>query len=265
MELFDRQGLKTATGLSDRKLNLLLRLLKGPQLEDIYNGLDEKEGLGVIDNAFRNMRIELDYDHEALRRALPAEGPFITVSNHPFGFLDGIILLLMVGRERPQFRAVANFLLSYFAPISDLFITVNPFENAGPKGMNGMKKSLTQLEQGLGLGLFPAGEVATRYPGSREITDRPWSLSSMKLIQKAQVPVIPIYFHGHNSRSFHWLGKIHPALRTLRIPAEFLKRRHSTIKISIGERIEWDEMTAYDTPEALREYLRGKTFALRDS
>ena len=84
----------------------------------------------------------------------------------------------------------------------------------------------------------------------------------MKLIQKAQVPVIPIYFHGHNSRSFHWLGKIHPALRTLRIPAEFLKRRHSTIKISIGERIEWDEMTAYDTPEALRDYLRGKTFSL---
>ncbi len=142
---------------------------------------------------------------------------------------------------------------------------MNPFENAGPKGMNGMKKSLTQLEQGLGLGLFPAGEVATRYPGSREITDRPWSLSSMKLIQKAQVPVIPIYFHGHNSHSFHWLGKIHPALRTLRIPAEFLKRRNSTIKISVGERIEWDEMTAYETPEALRDYLRGNTFALRES
>ena len=151
---FDRQGLKTATGLSDRKLNLLLRLLKGPQLEGIYNGLDEKEGLGVIDNAFRNMRIELDYDHEALRRALPAEGPFITVSNHPFGFLDGIILLLMVGRERPQFRAVANFLLSYFAPISDLFITVNPFENAGPKGMKGMKKIPDTAGTRLRLGLI---------------------------------------------------------------------------------------------------------------
>src|SRR5690606_37341559 len=178
MELFDRQGLKTATGLSDRKLNLLLRLLKGPQLEGIYNGLDEKEGLGVIDYSFRNMSIELYDDDEALSRALLCEGLFMAVSNHLFRFLEGILLLLMVGPERPQFRAVANFLLSYFAPISDLFITVNPFENAGPKGMNGMKKSLTQLEQGLGLGLFPAGEVATRYPGSREITDRPWSLSS---------------------------------------------------------------------------------------
>ncbi len=260
MELFDRQGLLQATGLTPRKLEFLLRLLKGPTLNRIYNQLDEKQGIDMIENALHHLKIHLDYDPAALDAAIPAEGPFVTVSNHPFGFLDGVILLLVIGRKRSEFRAVANFLLSYFAPISDLFITVNPFENSGPKGMGGMRKSLAQLERGEGLGLFPAGEVSTWYKGQSGVYDRPWSISSMRLIRKAEVPVIPIYFHGHNSRSFHMLGKVHPALRTLRIPAEFLKKQNSTIQMGIGERIEWQELAQLENNEAMRDLLRRRTY-----
>ncbi|MFT6859226.1 MAG: putative hemolysin, partial [Thalassolituus oleivorans] len=220
MELIDRDGLMKATGLSARKTDFILYLLKGPVLTKVYNQLDAKEGIDMIEEALNYFGMELNFDVAALDAAIPKEGPFITVSNHPFGFLDGIILLLIIGRRRPEFRAVANFLLSYFAPISDLFITVNPFENTGPKGMGGMKKSLEQLNKGLGLGLFPAGEVSTWYPGQKGVADRPWSLSSMRLIKQANVPVIPIFFAGQNSTSFHVMGKINPMLRTIRIPAE---------------------------------------------
>lgn len=266
MELFDRQGLMKATQLSARKLDMLMYLLKGPTLDGIYHQLTQKQGIDMIEEVLAFLQIHLDYDIEALAREIPAEGPFITVSNHPFGFLDGIILLLIIGRKRKDFRVVANFLLSYFAPISDLFITVNPFENYtpknenGPKRMGGAKKSMAQLQAGLGLGIFPAGEVSTWYKGQRGIQDCDWSLSSMRLIHKAQVPVIPVYFHGHNSRSFHLLGKIHPALRTLRIPAEFLKKQNATIHIGIGERIELAELNDLDGPEAIRELLRQRVY-----
>ena len=263
MELFDRSGLMQATGLTPTKLDILLRLLKGPTLDRIYRQLNTQQGIEMIADALDHLGIELEYDEQALSAALPLEGPFITVSNHPFGFLDGIILLLIIGRQRPQFRAVANFLLSYFAPISDLFITVNPFEKGGPRGMNGMRKSMQQLQQGYGLGVFPAGEVSTWYKGQQGIADRQWSLSTMKMIQKAKVPVIPIYFHGHNSRSFHMLGKVHPALRTLRIPAEFLKKRNSVIQLGIGQRLEWPTLESYSSPAELRDVLRQKTYDLR--
>ena len=261
MELFDRQGLIKATGLTPFRLNLLLRLLKAPTLDRIYRQLQEQQGIDMIEDALRHLRIHLDYDAEALQRAIPASGPFVTVSNHPFGFLDGVILLLLVCRIRPEFKAVANFLLSYFAPISDLFITVNPFENSGPKSMGGMRKSLSQLQKGEGIGLFPAGEVSTWYPGQAGIADREWSLSSMRMIRKAEVPVIPVYFHGHNSRSFHLLGKVHPALRTLRIPAEFLKKQNSTIHLGIGERFEWQQLAQLPDDNALRDFLRNETYA----
>ncbi|WP_221799663.1 lysophospholipid acyltransferase family protein [Oceanobacter mangrovi] len=264
MELFDRKGLLEATKLSPFKLNMLLRLLKGPTMVRIYNKLERKQGIDMIEDALKYLDIKLDYDEEALRRVIPKEGPFITVSNHPFGFLDGIILLLLICRIRPDFRVVANFLLSYFAPISELFITVNPFENRGPKGMGGMRKSLGQLKQGNGLGLFPAGEVSTWYKGQQGIADKEWPIASMRLIRKANVPVIPVYFHGHNSGSFHVLGKIHPALRTLRIPAEFLKKRRSTIQLGIGEAISAEQIQATENDEALRDLVRHATYSQAD-
>ncbi|WP_419811687.1 lysophospholipid acyltransferase family protein [Bacterioplanoides sp.] len=270
MELFDRQGLMEATKLSPRKLKVLMYLLKAPVLDRIYSQLSEKQGINLIADTLKFLNIRLDYDLEALERTIPEKGPFITVSNHPFGFLDGIILLLIIGRKRKDFRVVANFLLSYFAPISDLFITVNPFEQStpqgkrGPKGMGGAKKSLKQIEAGHGLGIFPAGEVSTWYKGQKGIEDRPWPLSSMRLIKNAQVPVIPVYFHGHNSRSFHVLGKVHPALRTLRIPAEFLKKKNSTIHIGFGEPIAAEEILACDKPEAIRELLRDRVYQQKE-
>ncbi len=261
MELFDRKGLLEATKLSPRKLEMLLYLLKGPTLTRIYDQLESKEGLDMIEDALKYLSIELAFDREALEKAIPKEGPFITVSNHPFGFLDGIILLLIVGRIRPDFRVVANYLLSYFAPIANLFITVNPFEGMGPKGMGGMRKSLSQVRHGKGLGLFPAGEVSTWYPGQKGINDKSWPISSMRLIRKANVPVIPIYFHGRNSNSFHVLGKLHPALRTLRIPAEFLKKQRSTIQLGVGEAIPAETIAAFETDAELRDHLRNATYS----
>lgn len=264
MELFDRKGLLEATRLSPRKLEVLLYLLRAPKLTRKYNTLTEKQGTAMLEEAFEVLNIILDFDEEALFRAIPDEGPFITVSNHPFGFIDGIIILCIISRKRPDYRVVANFLLSYFAPISDSFITVNPFENAKVQSMGGRKKSLEQITNGNGLGIFPAGEVATWYKGQKGIEDRPWSLRSMELIKTAQAPVIPVYFHGRNSLMFHILGKIHPALRTLMIPTEFIKRWDSTFQIGVGNRIELDELNTHETNESLRDFLRGKVFEHRE-
>lgn len=262
MELFDRAGLLEATGLTPRKLDMLLYLLKGPELNKIYNQMDNKHGLDMIEEALEKLEIKLDYDQEALAKVIPESGPFITISNHPFGFLDGIILILLIGRIRPDFRVVANYLLSYFAPISDQFITVNPFENRGPKAMGGSRKSLAHLKAGKGLGMFPAGEVSTWYKGQKGIADKTWPNSGIRLIKRADVPVIPVYFHGQNSNSFHFMGKIHPALRTLRIPAEFLKKQRSTIHLRFGEAILPNELSEFDNDNEVNQFLRTRTYEM---
>ena len=70
-----------------------------------------------------------------------------------------------------------------------------------------LKKLLRHLSDGKPLGMFPAGEVST-YKDGKLMVDKAWEEGAIKVIRKAQVPVVPIYFHAKNSRLFYLLSKI---------------------------------------------------------
>jgi putative hemolysin len=55
--------------------------------------------------------------------------------------------------------------------------------------------------------MFPAGEVSS-YKDGKLMVDKPWEEGAIKVIRKAQVPVVPIYFHARNSWFFYFLSKI---------------------------------------------------------
>jgi len=60
---------------------------------------------------------------------LPKEGAYITISNHPLGGIDGVLLLKLLVSHRSDFKIIANFLLNRIEPISPYILPVNPFEN----------------------------------------------------------------------------------------------------------------------------------------
>jgi putative hemolysin len=84
----------------------------------------------------------------------------------------------------------------------------------------------------------------------------------MKMIKKARVPVVPVYFQGSNSRLFHILGLIHPTLRTVRLPAEVFNKKHKKIRIRIGNPISVKEQDAFSDISKYGRYMRAKTYAL---
>ena len=55
-------------------------------------------------------QITFEIPKEDLKR-IPKEGSFITISNHPLGGVDGILLLKLLIEHRPDFKIIANFLL----------------------------------------------------------------------------------------------------------------------------------------------------------
>ena len=115
---------------------------------------------------------------------------------------------------------------------------VNPFENRKSiSSTGGIKEALRHLSEGKPLGLFPAGEVSAYQADSNNVEDKEWGPSVLKLIKKANVPVIPIYFKGSNSLLFHMLGLIHPMLRTVKLPSELLNKKNRIIKLRIGNPI----------------------------
>ena len=244
---------------------LLMKALQISTLNKIYNRhkhLSEVEFLNAILDEFQ---IKFEIPEDDFKR-LPKEGPYITISNHPLGGIDGILLLKLMLEREPNFKIIANFLLHRIEPMKPYIMPVNPFENHkdAKSSVVGIKETLRHLKDGKPLGMFPAGEVST-YRDGRIVVDKNWEEGAIKVIRKAQVPVIPIYFHAKNSRFFYFLSKINPILRTAKLPSELLTQKSRVIKVRIGKPISVAEQNEYKTIAEYSEFLRKKTYILANS
>ena len=164
---------------------------------------------------------------------------------------------------RPDAKLMANFLLKKIPNLSDYFIAVNPFENIDhSSSISGLKNTLGLLAEGTPIGIFPAGEVSTFKIEQQQVTDRMWHPVVGKIIAKAKVPVVPIYFHGNNGLLFNLLSMIHPALRTAKLPSELFNKQGHTIKLRIGKPINVEDIPDYNNANKLLNFLRARTYAL---
>ena len=204
---------------------------------------------------------------------IPAEGGFITVSNHHFGSIDGLILCDTVGRRRSDYKLLTTFMLALIPNLRDGFLPVDNLSGRqDARSINSIRTALRHIADGGAIGFFPAGEVATwQKEGARTaigkkkvIEDKPWAANIIKLIKKSNLPVIPIYFEGTNSRSFHQLGKIHPRLRTVRLIHELFNKQGTVVQVRIGQPIQPAETADMDL-ETFGNYLRSRTYALEAS
>lgn len=241
---------------------VLMKVLKISSLNKIYNRNKHLEKLEFLDGLLDDFQIKFEIPEEDLKR-LPKEGPYITVSNHPLGGIDGILLLKLMIEQRSDFKIIANFLLHRIEPLKPYIMPVNPFETRkdAASSITGFKNAIKHLREGHPLGLFPAGEVST-YRDGKLVVDKPWEDAAMKLIQKAEVPVVPIYFHAKNSRLFYRLSKISDTLRTAKLPSELLTQKRRVIKVRIGKSISVKDQKEHDSLKSFSDFIRQKTYIL---
>jgi putative hemolysin len=243
---------------------VLMKVLKISTLNKIYDRTKHLSDIEFLNALLDEFQIKFDIPEEDLKR-LPKEGPYITISNHPLGGIDGILLLKLMLEREPNFKIIANFLLHRIEPLKPFVMPVNPFENHKERSsVIGIKETLRHLSDGKPLGMFPAGEVST-YKDGKLMVDRPWEEGAIKVIRKAQVPVIPIYFHAKNSRLFYLLSKISDTLRTAKLPSELLTQKDRIIKVRIGKPIPVSEQNEHETIEEYTDFLRRKTYMLANA
>lgn len=198
-------------------------------------------------------------------RDLPG-GAFITVSNHPYGGLDGIMTIDMMARIRPDYKFIVNKILSLVKTLNGNFIPVVPTGNkkTGIKAasIRGIREAIGHLGAGHPLGFFPSGAVSDFTLRDMKVRDRRWQESMLHLIHSAKVPVLPIRFFDKNSAFFYFLGLINWRVRLLRLPSEVFNKRGSHQRIGIGELISVEEQSRYPDPFSLGEYLRKKVYEM---
>lgn len=240
-----------------------MRVMGINRMNSHYNHISKFYGSDFTRAVIESYNISLDINEEEIEN-IPKTGPFIIVSNHPFGAWDGITLYDTISRVRPDFKILTNFLLSYIPNLKDYFLSVNPFTDRKSlsSSITGIKRAHTILQEGGCLGIFPAGEVATYYRGVGHCEDKDWNQSIMKLVMNAGVPVVPVYFDGENSKIFHRLGRIHPMLRTINLINEMNKREGKRVTMKIGKPIGISELAKYGDTASLSAYLKSRTYAL---
>jgi len=241
---------------------LLMKALKISTLNKIYDRNKHLQELPFLNAILDEFQIKFEIPEEDFKR-LPKDGAYITISNHPLGGIDGILLLKLMLEKEPNFKIIANFLLHRIDPMKPYIMPVNPFENHkdAKSSVVGIKETLRHLKDGKPLGMFPAGEVST-YKDGKLVVDKEWEEGAIKVIRKAQVPVVPIYFHAKNSRLFYLLSKIDDTLRTAKLPSELLTQKDRIIKVRIGKPISVAEQNEYESIEEYTEFLRKKTYML---
>lgn len=251
----------------EKLVNGLLHFLEVDKVNGVHGRCCDTPGPEFVKRLlFEEFNITLRVDNSEILDHLP-DGAFITVSNHPLGALDGIALIYLITRKRPEYKVMVNMILNKISAMRPNFIAVDAWASDDPEkravSVNGIRQALKQLRDGKPVGFFPAGAMSKTTFGDG-LQDRPWQPSILQIIARAKVPVIPIYFHDSNSWFCNLLGHICWPARSLMLPHEVFRKIGKTMHISIGQPISPEEQAAHgSTPEEIGAYLRRKTYELK--
>ncbi|MEO1562438.1 MAG: lysophospholipid acyltransferase family protein [Pseudomonadota bacterium] len=234
----------------------LIRMAKDYEKEveagkDFWQVIIDRYGIGL-----NVMKGELD--------KIPKEGPLILIANHPFGILDGLVLGHILQKTRGDFRILAHRVFRKAEDLDRVILPVNFDETreAAKQNLETRKEALRFLKAGGAIGIFPGGTVSTSAKPFSRAMDPSWRTFTAKMIQRSDAVVIPLYFHGSNSRLFQLASHMHYTLRMALLIREFRRRIRKDVPIVVGEPISKEAMAQYENPRDLMRFLREETYKL---
>ena len=232
---------------------LLMKALAVDKVNDLYDRNSSLEGPAFAEAVLKDIGVEYEICHPERLESLP-DGPFITISNHPYGSIDGVMLVDLFGHLRPDYKVMVNRFLSRIETLGENFICVTPTGN--------VKAAMEHIKAGHPLGIFPSGAVSDLSLKDRCIRDREWQEAAVRLIMKLKVPVLPVAFMDRNSDFYYSLGLIDWRVRLLRLPSEVFNKRGRRTRIGIGEMITPEQQSQFKDVDGFRAFLRSTVYNL---
>ncbi len=242
---------------------MLRKVLSIKTLSDLYDTIDEHQGADFAGVLLDKLGVNYQLGGSKRLLNLP-DGPFVTVSNHPYGGMDGVILIDLIGHLRSGFKVMVTEFLALVEALRPSLIVVNPKNNLNKgvtsRNIQGVREVLARLRDGEPVGFFPSGAVSDLSLKEMRIRDREWQEAVLRLIQKAGVPIVPVRFFDHNSLWFYNLGLIDWKIRLLQLPHELVNKKFRRIRVGIGETLSVEEQSEYSDIKDFGAFLRSKVY-----
>jgi putative hemolysin len=221
------------------------------------------KGRDFFDSAMEVLNVRIDVAQED-RNRIPESGPLVVVANHPFGGLEGILLMRILLDRRPDVKVMANYLLGRMPEMAAHSILVDPFGNRAAIGKNiaPIKEAIRWLRGGRALLVFPSGEVSHLNVQERRIEDPKWNESIAGIIRHTGASALPVFVEGRNSAVFQMLGMVHPKVRTVLLPRELIRKRGSVMRFRIGNVVPFKRLERIHDAGEMMDYLRLRTYLL---
>ena len=245
---------------------MLMRTLAIDRCNDLYDRNSHLSGPDFARAVLKDIGVSYEIYNQEVLDELP-DGPFVTISNHPYGGIDGIILVDIFGHLREGYKVMVNRFLGRVESLKDSFICVTPNgdEKNSPTSdsIQGVKEALMHVRCGNPIGIFPSGAVSDLCLKDRCVRDRQWQEPVIRLIKKMNVPVLPIRFLDRNSDFYYSLGLIDWRVRLLRLPSEVFNKKGQCVRVSLGSLILPEDIQRYADTDALRDRLRASVYGLK--
>ncbi len=248
--------------LADRWAKRLLGLKRA---QNIYEGLvrEKHPNPGAFcENALKALGLELGPLPPAVDELRGLQGPVILAANHPFGAVDALVLMALMGRLRGQFKFVGNSILTLFPELEPALLPVRIQDDAPRSEANvaPLAGALRHLKNGGMLGMFPSGEVAALNSWrSTKTVEHPWHPHLGRFVRASRATVVPIFFEGRNGLLFQYGGLAVRRLRIALLAREMFAHR-APVRFRIGTPVRFEDMPS--DAERLTLFLREKVFAL---
>ena len=246
---------------------MLMRLLAIDKVNDLYDRNSVHKGPYFASAVLKDLGIGYEILNPDVLLNLP-DGPFITISNHPYGHIDGVMLVDVFGHIKPDFKVMVNNILCRIETLDDNFICVTPsgIERTAPTraSIQGIREAVAHIRNGGCLGLFPAGAVSDLHLKEGRIKDREWQEPVIRLIMKMNVPIVPVHFLDRNSYFYYCLGLIAWKVRLLRLIPEVFNKSGKRTRIALGEIITPAQQRTFNDINSFREYLRKNVYEQQD-
>lgn len=253
---------RTRNPMLNQTLNLTSRFIERAgrleELNQLYqDAIRDPDGRNLAERVLHALNVSYDIAAADIQR-IPKTGPVVVVANHPFGGIEGVILLSALARVRNDAKVMVNHLVACVPELRPHCIFVDPYKHRDSKAGNfrSIMECVRWLKRDGLLIVFPAGDVSGIDLQNRRIADPAWSESTASLIRITKAQVVPVYFEGFNGPLFQLAGLVHPRIRTAMLPTQLLNKKNRRFRVQIGNCMSYERLKTFKSDADMIQYLR---------